>query len=81
MTALAARLVDKPWALPLAMVIVVGLFVAAMHAFPPAAETPRTVVKVCRSGVLVLRDQDGSYRVMRPNAWGTWPAIGPEVCQ
>lgn len=76
-----ARLVDKPWALPLAMMVTVAAFAAAMHVWPPAGEETRTVVKVCRSGVLVLRDQDGSFRVMRPNALGTWPAIGPEVCQ
>jgi hypothetical protein len=80
MTALAARLVEKPWALPLAMVVIVGAFVAAMQIWPPPVET-RTVVKVCRSGVLVLRDHDGSFRVLRPNATATWPATGPEVCQ
>ena len=81
MTAVVARLVDKPWAFPLAAMVIAGATIAALNAaFPPAAEN-RTVIKVCRSGALVLRDQDGSYRVMRPNAWGTWPAIGPEVCQ
>jgi hypothetical protein len=80
MTALAARLVDKPWLLPLAIVVIAGAFVAAMQIWPSPVET-RTVVKVCRSGVLVLRDRDGNFRVLRPNAIATWPATGPEVCE
>lgn len=80
MNAAVARLVDKPWAFPLAMVAIVGAFVAAMHVFPPAADEVRTVVKVCRDGTLVLRTHDGEFRVMRPGAWASWPAIGPEVC-
>lgn len=79
MTAIAARLVDKPWALP--MVILAAAFVSAMLFWPPAAEPRRTVVKVCLNGALVLRTPDGEFRVMRPGALMDWPAIGPEVCQ
>jgi hypothetical protein len=80
MNAAVARLVDKPWAFPLAMVAIFGAFVAAMHAFPPAVETG-TVVKVCRDGTLILRTKDGDFRVLRRGAWQSFPAIGPEVCQ
>jgi hypothetical protein len=79
MNAAVARLVDKPWAIPVFMIAVFGVFLAAMHAFPPAAET-RTVVKVCRDGTLILRTNDGEFRVVRPGASGSWPATGPEVC-
>ena len=83
MTAITGIL-ERPWAplvvLPLASLAIVVAFIVAPHIFPPAGET-RTVVKVCLNGTLVLRTPDGDFRVMRPNAWGTWPAIGPEVCQ
>ena len=79
MNAAVARLVDKPWAFPLAMVAIFGAFLAAMHAFPPHAET-RTVVKVCLDGTLILRTSDGDFRLIRPGSWGSWSATGPEVC-
>jgi len=79
MNAAVAKLVDKPWALPLALMAIFTAFLAAMHAFPPAAET-RTVIKVCRDGTLILRTNDGEFRAIRPGMWASWPAIGPEVC-
>ena len=79
-----AAILERPWAPlvvpPLVGMAIVGAIVIASHIFPPTAET-RTVVKVCLNGTLVLRTPDGDFRVVRPGTLGSWPAIGPEVCQ
>lgn len=44
-------------------------------------EEPSIVLKVCRDGTLVLRREDGEFRVVRPGALRGWHAASDKVCE
>jgi hypothetical protein len=65
--------------LPLA----IGLFVWGLGwvLSLPSPEEHEIVLKVCRDGTLVLRREDGEFRVVRPGALGSWRAVSDKVCE
>jgi hypothetical protein len=75
------------WRLPgllLACAVVLGLGVATgwWALSPPSPPIDKvTVLKVCRDGTLVLRREDGEFRVLRPGAWQSWHAASDKVCE
>jgi hypothetical protein len=60
---------------------VVAAFVITFSWLPPSEEDNATVVKVCRDGTLVLKREDGEFRVLRPGAWHGWRAASDKVCE
>ena len=84
MAAFAKALLDTTWlTAPIAVMLgAVGMFYFILCAIDaPTSDDKATVIQVCRDGTLVLRRQDGEFRVMRPGASHGWHADGPNVCE
>jgi hypothetical protein len=63
------------------LVFIAGLiFVLLLSWLPPSTETS-TVIKGCRDGTLVLKRDDGEFRIVRPGAQSSWRAASDKVCE
>jgi hypothetical protein len=60
---------------------VVWAFMLASSWPSPSEDEAATVVKVCHDGTLVLKREDGEFRLVRPGALRGWRAASDKVCE